>query len=190
MPANFQSLTPLRFLERSAAVFPEKLAIVYGDRRLTYREFARKRPGSLERCRPRGSSRATASPTYARTSPSCWSRISRCRSPARVLVAINTRLSPDEIAYICDHSGAQLLIVAERAAAHAGSRHLGDVAEVVVIAGPVRRRHVQRRRAPRCGPTEIPAAVATTSRCPGRCRRAGDDLDQLHLGHHRPAPRA
>jgi fatty-acyl-CoA synthase len=33
-------LTPLRFLERSAEVYPDKVAIVHGDRRSTYREFA------------------------------------------------------------------------------------------------------------------------------------------------------
>jgi len=33
-------LTPLSFLERSASVFPEKTAIVHGDRHYTYREFA------------------------------------------------------------------------------------------------------------------------------------------------------
>ena len=33
-------LTPLSFLQRTAEVFPEKPAIVYGDRSTTYREFA------------------------------------------------------------------------------------------------------------------------------------------------------
>ena len=33
-------LTPLAFLRRSAEVYPDKTAIVYGDRRHTYREFA------------------------------------------------------------------------------------------------------------------------------------------------------
>lgn len=33
-------LTPLAFLDRSAKVFPEKTAIVYGERRATYRDFA------------------------------------------------------------------------------------------------------------------------------------------------------
>src|SRR5688572_19703872 len=33
-------LTPLLFLERSADVFPQRIAIVYGDRRLTYADFA------------------------------------------------------------------------------------------------------------------------------------------------------
>ena len=44
MTANFQPLTPLRFLERSAAVFPDKPAIVCGDRRLTYQDRWGERP--------------------------------------------------------------------------------------------------------------------------------------------------
>ena len=32
-------LTPVSFLERSASVFPDKTAIVHGERRYTYREF-------------------------------------------------------------------------------------------------------------------------------------------------------
>lgn len=39
MFANFEQLTPLRFLERSAAVFPEREAVVYGQQRWNYREF-------------------------------------------------------------------------------------------------------------------------------------------------------
>ena len=32
-------LTPLSFLSRSAYMFPDKEAVVYGDRRYTYAEF-------------------------------------------------------------------------------------------------------------------------------------------------------
>src|SRR5829696_2945221 len=38
-PANFQPLTPLTFLQRAAAVFPDHPAIVHGQRRWTYAEF-------------------------------------------------------------------------------------------------------------------------------------------------------
>ena len=34
-----QALTPLRFLERAGAVFPDRVGIVDGPRRITYREF-------------------------------------------------------------------------------------------------------------------------------------------------------
>jgi fatty-acyl-CoA synthase len=37
--AHFQPLTPLTFLERSAVVFPEQLAIIHGDQRWTYSAF-------------------------------------------------------------------------------------------------------------------------------------------------------
>src|SRR5664280_2492483 len=37
---SYTPLTPLAFLQRSAEVFPDKTAIVYGDRRTSYRDFA------------------------------------------------------------------------------------------------------------------------------------------------------
>ena len=38
-PANFQPLTPLSFLERAAAVFPQRTAVVHGARTWTYGQF-------------------------------------------------------------------------------------------------------------------------------------------------------
>ena len=37
--ANYTALSPLGFLKRSALVFPDKTAIIYGDRRHSYAEF-------------------------------------------------------------------------------------------------------------------------------------------------------
>ena len=37
--ANFVALTPLSFLDRARDVFPDKLAVVYGDHRVTYRQY-------------------------------------------------------------------------------------------------------------------------------------------------------
>ncbi len=50
-------LTPLRFLERTASVFRDKLAVVHGDLRYTYAEFGKRvnrlasalRDGGVER---------------------------------------------------------------------------------------------------------------------------------------------
>ncbi len=38
-PANHQPLSPLPFLERAASVFPDHVAIIYGDVRISYAEF-------------------------------------------------------------------------------------------------------------------------------------------------------
>ena len=41
--ANFVRLTPIGFLQRSASVYPNRLAVAYGQRRYNWRE-------ALERC--------------------------------------------------------------------------------------------------------------------------------------------
>ena len=43
-PANYTPLTPLSFLARTVAVYPDKTAVIDGDRRYSYAEFG-------ERCR-------------------------------------------------------------------------------------------------------------------------------------------
>jgi fatty-acyl-CoA synthase len=42
--ANYVPLSPISFLLRSASVYPDRLAVVYGERRYSWRE-------ALERCR-------------------------------------------------------------------------------------------------------------------------------------------
>ena len=41
-PANYQPLSPLSFLEWSAAVYPDKCAVIHGETRLSYAEFNRR----------------------------------------------------------------------------------------------------------------------------------------------------
>ena len=104
-------LTPLMFLERSAQVFGDRDAIVYGDRRLTYREMAdaaTRLANSLE------ASGVTAGDRVAYLMPNIPEMlVAHFGVPLAqaVLVAINTRLSGPEIEYILQHSGAKILVV-------------------------------------------------------------------------------
>src|SRR3954469_1620815 len=104
-------LTPLRFLERSADVFPEKTAIVDGERRVSYREFAR------EATRLARALQAVGVKPGDRVAYLCPNTaellVAHFAVPlaGAVLVAINTRLAPDEVVYICEHSDAKLLVV-------------------------------------------------------------------------------
>ena len=43
-PANYQPLTPLQFLERAAAVYPEHTAIIHGNAALQLRGVLRALP--------------------------------------------------------------------------------------------------------------------------------------------------
>src|SRR5947207_502354 len=108
---DLTALTPLAFLRRSAAVFPDKIAVVSPDRRLTYGEFA------AEVVRVAGALRAlgvTPGDRVAYLSPNMPAMLAghfAVPLAGGVLVCVNTRLSPEEIRYILDHSGSSILVV-------------------------------------------------------------------------------
>lgn len=104
-------LSPLAFLGRSAQVFGEKVAVISGERRLTYREFAdeaTRLAHALRTCDVQPCDRvAYLSPNL----PEMLVGHFAVPLAGAVLVAINTRLSAEEIRYILDHSGSAVLIV-------------------------------------------------------------------------------
>ena len=53
-PVSFTALTPLAFLGRAAQVFADKTAIVYGERELSYSEFAAEATRLAHALRPAG----------------------------------------------------------------------------------------------------------------------------------------
>src|SRR3954467_12844552 len=109
-PANFQPLTPLTFLERSASVFPDRTAVIDGARRWSYRDFyarARRLASALAR---RGIGRGdTVAVMLANTPPMLECHYGVPMAGA-VLNALNTRLDPAIVAFSLDHGGAKALI--------------------------------------------------------------------------------
>ena len=104
-------LTPLAFLRRSAEVFPEKTAIVYGDRRHTYAEFAAEATRVAHALRGSGVEPGDRVAYLLPNLPEMLVAHFAVPLAGAVLVAINTRLSTDEVRYILDHSGARMLVV-------------------------------------------------------------------------------
>ncbi|NYD52172.1 fatty-acyl-CoA synthase [Actinomadura luteofluorescens] len=105
------ALTPLAFLERSAQVFPGKTAYVHGDRRATYAEFAAETTRLANALRASGIEPGDRVAYLAPNIPELLVAHFAVPLAGAVLVAINTRLAPDEIRYILDHSGAKALVV-------------------------------------------------------------------------------
>ncbi len=104
-------LTPLAFLERSADVFADVPAVVHGQRRLTYRELAAE---ATRVARALLTSGVRAGDRVAYLMPNVPELlVAHFAVPlaGAVLVAVNTRLSAEEVRYICDHSGARVLVV-------------------------------------------------------------------------------
>jgi fatty-acyl-CoA synthase len=108
---NHRPLTPISFLERSARVFPKRVAVVDHDRRYTYSEFlerARSLAAGLEAIGVKAGDRVAFLATNSE--PLLAAHFGVPISGA-VLVAMNTRLARRELVYILNHSGASVLVV-------------------------------------------------------------------------------
>jgi fatty-acyl-CoA synthase len=108
---SWTSLSPLSFLGRSAAVFPDKTAVVMDDRRVSYRDFAAEITRLAQALRASGVTAGDRVACLCPNIPELLAAHFAVPLAGAVIVAINTRLSAEEIRYILDHSGAVLLIV-------------------------------------------------------------------------------
>ena len=109
-PANFQPLTPLSFLARSASVFPSQMAVIHGGRRWTYAEFYARSRRLASALAKRGIGKGdTVSVMLANTPPMLEAHYGVPMTKA-VLHSINTRLDAAIIAFMLDHAEAKVLI--------------------------------------------------------------------------------
>ena len=104
-------LTPVSFLRRSAYVFPDKPAVVHGDRRYTYRELEERVNRLASGLRAAGLEKHDRVAFLCPNIPAMLEAHFGVPAAGLVLVAINTRLNSEEIGYILGHSGARYLFV-------------------------------------------------------------------------------
>jgi fatty-acyl-CoA synthase len=108
---NRTELTPVSFLTRSAYVFPDKTAVVHGERRYTYRQFEERVNRLAQALRQAGLRKHDRVAFLCPNIPAMLEAHFGVPAAGGVLVAINIRLSTDEIGYILEHSGATFLFV-------------------------------------------------------------------------------
>jgi len=109
-PANFIALSPIGFLLRSAAIYPQRTAVIHGTRRYTWRQ-------SLKRCRrlasalaARGVRRGDTVALMAPNVPEAFEAHFGVPMAGAVLNALNFRLDAETIAFILRHGDAKVLI--------------------------------------------------------------------------------
>jgi fatty-acyl-CoA synthase len=108
--ANYVPLSPVSFLLRSAAVYPNRLAVTYGERRYSWR-------AALERCRrlasalaARGIGRGDTVAVMAPNIPEAFEAHFGVPMAGAVLNALNIRLDVATIAFILKHGEAKVLL--------------------------------------------------------------------------------
>ena len=109
--SNYTPLTPQSFLRRSARVYPDKTAVIAGPRRTSYRELYERACRQANALRALGLAPGTSVAVLAPNTPEHLEACYGVHMAGCVLVALNYRLSPPEIAFILGHCKARVLIV-------------------------------------------------------------------------------
>jgi fatty-acyl-CoA synthase len=108
--ANFAALTPLAFLPRAAAVYPDKLAVIHGAFRFTYRELYDRCRRLASALRRNGVERGDTVAIMAPNVPALLEAHYGVPMAGAVLNALNYRLDAHSIAFVLEHAQAKLLI--------------------------------------------------------------------------------
>ena len=108
--ANHTPLTPLTFIERSAYVYPDCVAVIHGQRRYTWAEtYARSRrlASALTKL---GIGPGDTVAVMLNNTPEMYECHFGIPMIGAVLNTMNTRLDPDSIAFMLNHGEAKVLI--------------------------------------------------------------------------------
>lgn len=110
--ANYQPMTPIAFLERAALTYPDRIAVIHGNSRTTYREFwqnCRRLASALVKS---GIGRGdTVSVLLSNTPPMIEAHYGVAMAHGAVLHSLNYRLDAPAIAFQLEHAESKVLIV-------------------------------------------------------------------------------
>jgi fatty-acyl-CoA synthase len=104
-------LNPVEFLRRAAYIYPEKIAVVDGERRHCYRQLAERSWRLANALRSAGLRKGDRVATLLFNSSPMLEAHFGVPAAGGILVAINHRLATLEVGYILDHSGARFLLI-------------------------------------------------------------------------------
>ena len=109
--ANYAALTPLQFIERTASVYPDHVALIHGERRQSWAE-------TYARCRRLASALVRVGigvgdtvAIMAPNIPEMYEAHFGVPMTGGVLNSLNTRLDAAMVAFIIDHSETKVLLV-------------------------------------------------------------------------------
>ncbi|HSM73734.1 MAG TPA: AMP-binding protein, partial [Desulfobacterales bacterium] len=111
LKVNFDVLSPVKFLVRSAAVYPDKIAVVYGEQRYTYREFYERVNRLASALTRLGVGKNDKVAFICPNTPPMLEAHYAVPMLGAALVSVNIRLSANEVGYIIDHSDAKAVFV-------------------------------------------------------------------------------
>ncbi|MBA6231480.1 MULTISPECIES: acyl-CoA synthetase [unclassified Colwellia] len=108
--ANSQPLTPINFLNRTADVHPERVAIIHGKQKITYREYRQNVRRLASALMQRGVKPGNTVAIMAANIPAFLDAHYGVPLTGAVLHSINIRLDAECIAFLFDHGECDVLL--------------------------------------------------------------------------------
>ncbi|WP_067218670.1 acyl-CoA synthetase [Stappia indica] len=108
--ANYTPLSPLSFLARAAAVFPEHIAIVHGRQRVSYAEFYARTRRLASALTARGIGKNDTVTVMLSNTPPMLEAHYGVPMTGAVLHSLNTRLDAAVLAFQLDHAESKVVI--------------------------------------------------------------------------------
>ncbi|GLW61177.1 acyl-CoA synthetase [Hydrogenophilus thermoluteolus] len=130
--ANYVPLTPLSFLQRTAAVYPDRLAVIHGNRRYTWAQFAERARRLASALHHLGVGKNDTVAVVLNNTPEMLECHFGVPGAGAVLNTINTRLDPETVAFILEHGEAKVLIT-DREYAHTVKAALARIDRKILV---------------------------------------------------------
>jgi len=109
--ANYAPMTPLAFIERTAEIYPQRLAVVHGELRQDWATTYRRCRQLASALRRAGIGKNDTVAVMLPNTPPMVEAHFGVPMAGAVLNALNTRLDPETIAFMLDHGEAKVVIV-------------------------------------------------------------------------------
>ncbi|MBU0995163.1 MAG: acyl--CoA ligase family protein [Proteobacteria bacterium] len=107
----FDVLTPVQFISRSAAVYADKIGVIYENKRYTYKEFYNRVNRLASALKKIGIGKGDKVAFICPNTPPMLEAHYAVPMIGAALVSVNIRLSSNEVAYIINHSDAKAVFV-------------------------------------------------------------------------------
>jgi len=108
--ANHVALSPLSYIERAAHVYPDRVAIIYGERRQTWRDTYTRSRRLASALAARGVGKNDTVAVMLPNVPAMFEAHFGVPMAGAVLNTLNTRLDPEAIAFMLEHGEAKVLL--------------------------------------------------------------------------------
>lgn len=110
-PANFVALSPLRYLERAAYIYPHQAAIIHGSRQISWRETYQRCRQFADQLQKLGIQKNDTVSVLLPNVPAMIEAHFAVPMAGAVLNTLNTRLNAKTLAFMLEHAESKVLLV-------------------------------------------------------------------------------